>query len=224
MTPVRPRASPMPRAEGGADPAVPAPSATGCWSSTATACCSIPSPSAGLLRPVHGEWQDCGIVRGEAIFVSIGGVLGAKRALWGGEITRPLEERIERIASRVVCALDASCWGMDAAQARPSARSVRLVVPRLTVREPRCGRCPDRRCSEAAEARISLRARAARRDRPRRRPPRRRRWRQRSARSSSRLRRRSAGDRGRSRRRRGDEAAFERSRSNDSPATSLRSR
>jgi hypothetical protein len=74
-----------------------------------------------LLNPVaqrwfcfdvaHDEWLDTGIVAGEAIFVSLGAVLGAKRALWGNEVLLPLEERIERVGSRVVAALDGELIG-----------------------------------------------------------------------------------------------------------------
>ncbi len=66
----------------------------------------------------HGEWLDSGIVPGEAVLVSLGGVVGLKRVLREDELTLPIEERIERVASRVVAAVDGELVGpMDLVQA-----------------------------------------------------------------------------------------------------------
>jgi hypothetical protein len=73
----------------------------------------------------HDEWLDTGIVPGEAVFVSIAGVLGAKRGLAPAEVTLPIEERVERIVERVVAALDGELMGpmrLAEAQALASAR------------------------------------------------------------------------------------------------------
>ncbi len=67
----------------------------------------------------HGEWRDSGIVPGEAVFVSLGGILGVKRALREDEVVLGLEERIERIGSRVVGAIDGELIGpIDLARAQ----------------------------------------------------------------------------------------------------------
>ncbi len=70
--------------------------------------------------PAHEAWLSTGIVPGEAILVRLGTVLGAKRALREDETRLPLEERIERIAARVVVAVDGELAGpmeVEAAQA-----------------------------------------------------------------------------------------------------------
>ncbi len=60
---------------------------------------------------VHDEWADTGVGGGEAILVSLGGVVGAKRALSEAELALPLDERIERVAALVVVARDGELLG-----------------------------------------------------------------------------------------------------------------
>ena len=84
----------------------------------------------------HDGWLSTGIVPGEAILVSLGMVLGAKRALREDETRLPLDERIERIAARVVVAVDGELAGpmeLEAAQAlkgeRPACHPPCLEYP-----------------------------------------------------------------------------------------------
>jgi hypothetical protein len=56
-------------------------------------------------------------VPGEAIFVALDGVAGARRALSADEVALPLEQRIERVCARVVVLLDGELYGpMEVAQ------------------------------------------------------------------------------------------------------------